>query len=137
MDLSCWVIVVSSAVFFRQVVPLKKSDKMTKCKNGGFCWIADFNTKWNSCVVVATRYGNYNLRNMCKMFLTKHRWCPKNLLICYIKYLLLSFRLNIYKKTIFDIMFMGRNPRIGTVTKNVQKNKKGPKRIFYNCFWIL
>ena len=23
--------------------------KTTKCKNGGFCWIADFNTKWNSC----------------------------------------------------------------------------------------
>jgi hypothetical protein len=29
--------------------PLKMSDKMRKCKNGGFCWITDFNTKWNIC----------------------------------------------------------------------------------------
>ena len=49
MDLSSWVIVVSLALFWHQVAPLKKSGKMIKCKNGGFCWITDFNTKWNIC----------------------------------------------------------------------------------------
>ena len=34
---------------FTILPPLKMSDKMTKCKNGGFFWITDFNTKWNIC----------------------------------------------------------------------------------------
>ena len=67
----------------------------------------------SSALVVAARHGNYSLRKMFKMFLTKHRWRPYGLIftkndfchyvyikfnICFVKLMLEEIQIDLEKR---------------------------------------